>query len=52
MQKFFEEKPRKSSKSDQITQDQSKYAGDLKSKDPNMMIRFHVSVLHLLSQRC
>jgi hypothetical protein len=39
MQKSFEKKCN-SSKIDQITQDQSKNQGNLKQKDPNMIIRF------------
>ena len=40
MQRFFKENPHNSSKSDQITQDQSYYEGKLKPKEPNMMIQF------------
>jgi hypothetical protein len=36
----LEENPHKSSKSDQITQDKSYYEGNLKSKEPTMMIQF------------
>jgi hypothetical protein len=36
---FFEETPHKSSKSDQITQDQSSYQGHLKKKEPHMIIQ-------------
>jgi hypothetical protein len=40
MQKGFRVKPFKSSKSYQITQDQSYYEGNLKSKEPTMIIQF------------
>jgi hypothetical protein len=40
MQRVLEGKPCKSSKIDQITQDQSYYEGNLTSKEPNMMIQF------------
>jgi hypothetical protein len=36
----LEENPYKLSKSDQITQDQSYYEGNRKSKEPTMMIQF------------
>jgi hypothetical protein len=36
----FWKKTRINHLSDQITQDQSKYQGNLKLKDPNMMIQF------------
>jgi hypothetical protein len=36
----LEENPCKSSKSDQTTRDQSYYEGNIKSKEPTMMIQF------------
>jgi hypothetical protein len=43
----LEENPHKLSKSDRITQDQSKYQGNIKPEDPNMMIRFARITQHI-----